>query len=302
MGLACETLPATGAAFFDQPRKVRIATLQGFVGLLIDAACEMGMGIHEDDRDQFILAATGDSAYAGRFDVLADSSNWPAMGRVSFGGPAGLSDTRRDEWGKEASRKAQSFHEFANSQLVMIIDVAAHEILHACQNSLVDRSRFARHRQFETDAQYHESLATLLSSGVSGFASQVGAVDHTDPVVKTLWLPLEERPAWFLSWVTREGIARSSFFDPDMRRLAPMSHPQEREAVARLLGIRARGRITARESDSDPAPSEDGHGPCVRFRIMTEPFSYLNVKEEAALDARADSLTNHLAEAGPQRF
>ncbi|MRD49004.1 hypothetical protein GHT07_17135 [Caenimonas koreensis DSM 17982] len=264
--LAAECLPSGGAAFFAMPTKRRIELFARFLEKLVDAACEMEMGIHEDDRELFVVEATGESRFAGRFDVLADSPDWPATARFSLGGPIGATDA--------CSQPAE-----ANSHFAMLIEVAVHEVIHACQNSLVDRSSFACDRSFSSDAQYHEALAALLGSCIADWASWVESGTQADAVPRTIWLPLPERPAWFSSWMARESLAKCGFFDVELRNVARMTHPMEREAIARLVGIRPRGAVTVSEDEQSAV------------RIVTEPFRFLDSQEDAALDARGHALS-----------
>ncbi|WP_395686183.1 hypothetical protein [Caenimonas koreensis] len=264
--LAADSLPSGGAAFFGMPAKRRMELFARFIEKLVDAACEMEMGIHDDDRELFVVEATGESRFAGRFDVLADSPDWPATARFSLGGPMGADDA--------CSQPAE-----ANSHFAMLIDVAVHEVIHACQNSLVDRSSFACDRSFSSDAQYHEALAALLGSCIADWASRVDSGTQADAVPRTIWLPLPERPAWFSSWMARESLAKCGFFDVELRNVARMNHPMEREAIARLIGIRPRGAVTVGDGDDSPV------------RVITEPFRFLDTQEEAALNKRGEALS-----------
>ncbi|CAN5640336.1 hypothetical protein BH11PSE7_BH11PSE7_28550 [soil metagenome] len=166
----------------------------------------------------------------------------------------------------------------------MAIEVSAHEILHACQNSLVDRSAFARDRTFDSDETYRESLATLISTCVTDLAYAVSALPQDAPILRSTWMPLEERPAWFLSWATREHLRQCTGFEAGVRVAARMTHPQELDAVARLLGIRPRGVVTVHS-----------HG--TGFAVQTEHVTRLSAQEAAALDQRADELMARSTEA-----
>jgi len=280
---ASASLPCDGGSFFDLPKADRRIAFQHYMNRLIDLAMALDMGLHEDDCYQFILELTGHTDYAGRFDVVTDA-DWPAMARVSMGGPMGLAYGSRAEFLACAAASSPAPHDYANEQFVMAIEAGAHEILHACQNSLVDRSAFARDRTFDSDEQYRESLGTLISACVTDLAYTVNALPQGDLVLRSIWMPLEERPAWFLSWATREHLRQFTGFEAGVRDAARMTDPQELDAVARLLGIRPRGVVTVH-----------AHG--TGFAVQTEHVTRLSAQEAAALDQRAGELMARSREA-----
>lgn len=292
--IASHILPAAGTVFFEMPRKDRIEMFAAFMDRVIGAACEMEIGIHDDDRDQYLVDATGDTAYAGRFDVLKSTSNGPDMALFSLGGPVGrFYDSREELLSGDALAHSMTLQEYANSQYGMLIEVGVHEIIHACDDSLVDRSSFARDRAFSSDDEYHRALATLLGASVSTFVNRSQAIARIDPIFRSIWLPLHERASWFASWMTRESLAKSAFFDAGVRGAARLSDPMEREAVARLVGIRAGTAVAVCENQSDLLRVEDHHAPLPagHFRVVTEPFRFLSAQEESALNHRADELS-----------